>query len=156
MRKQIWFACLVCGGAVVPGFLIGGLAVILYKLMTIAALGSDPDFHLLRMLFGIETPGKILGWVVYSAFPAFIRGWVAGSIAALLTHYTYKGPRLDLAAFVTGGVFTGIAAMSELLSYVMYGPDLKMVLIVIEAVGLWVGFLSVIVNFSTPGSSSAI
>ena len=156
MRKQIWFACLVCGSAVVPGFLIGGLVVILYKLMTIAALGSDLDFHFLHMLFGIETPGKILGWVLYSAFPAFIRGWAAGSIAALLTHYAYKGPRLNLAAFVTGGVYTGIAAMSELLCYVMYGPDLKMVLIVIEAVGLWVGLRSVVDSFSTAGSSSAV
>jgi hypothetical protein len=93
MRKQIWFGCVVCVAAVVPGFLVGGLAAILYKWTTISWLGSEPDVYFMRTLFGIETPGKILGWVVYSAFPTFVRGAVAGAVAAFLTNYAYKGPR---------------------------------------------------------------
>jgi hypothetical protein len=153
MRKQNWFGCLICGAAVVPAFLIGGLAAVLYTWTMSAELGTDPDFYFMHTLFGIETPGKVLTWTIYSAFPAFIRGAVAGSIAAFSTHYAYKGPKLDLAVFVTGGLFTGVAAMSEFLSYVMHGPDLSMLLIVIEAVGLWVGLLSVANSYSTPESS---
>ena len=153
MRKQTWFGCLVCGATVVPGFLVGGQAAIFYNWTMSGELGSDPDFYFMRTLFGIETPGKVLAWIVFSAFPAFLRCAVAGSIAAALTHYAYKGPRLDLAVFMTGGLFTGVAAMTEFLSYVRHGPDLSMVIIVIEAVGFWVGLLAVANSYSTPESS---
>lgn len=143
MRKQLWFACVVCVAATVPGFLVGWLAAVLYSWQAISWLGNEPDFWFMRTLFGIEAPGKILGWLLISAFPEFIHAGVAGGIAVLLTQYAYKGPRLDLAAFVTGDLYTGIAVMAGFLSYVMHGPSLDMVLIVIEAVGLWAGLLSV-------------
>jgi hypothetical protein len=154
MRKQTWFACVVCVLALVPGIVAGGLAVILYKITTSAEVGSKPDFFLVGTLFGlfgIETPSKLFEWIFYSAVPAFLRGAVMGGTAVTITHYAYKGTRLDLAAFVTGGLYTGVAAVNEFLSYAMHGPNPDMISIVIEVVGLWVGLISVGEIFEKPG-----
>jgi hypothetical protein len=152
MRKQTWFACVVCVLALVPGFVAGGLAVILYKVIT-----SAEDFFLPGTLFapfGIETLRKLSVWIIYSAIPAFLRGAVTGGTAVTITHYAYKGTRLDLAVFVTGGLYTGVAAVNEFLSYAMHGPNPLMISIVIEVLGLWVGLISVGEIFEKAGGRS--
>jgi hypothetical protein len=132
MRKQTWFACMVCVLAVLPGFVVGGLAAIFYRAMMASEFGSEPDFYFMRALFGFEAPGKILEWVLFSAFPTFVRGAAAGGIAVILTYYAYKGTRQDLAIFVTGGLYTGVAAMGEFLSFAMHGPTVALINIPIE------------------------
>jgi hypothetical protein len=96
----------------------------------------------MRTLFGFEAPGKLLEWILYSAFPTFVRGAVAGLVALAVTHYAYKGTRQDLAIFVTGGLYTGVMVVSELLSYAMHGPSPAMINMVVEVIGLWVGLIS--------------
>lgn len=143
MRKQTWFGCVICVLSMIPGYLVGGLAAIIYRVTTGLEVGDDPDFYFMRTLFGIETPGKIVGWVFYSAFPAFVRGAAAGAVAMLITSYIYKGVRFDLAAFVTGGMLTGVGGVSIFISYMIHGLNPSMVTIVIENVGVWIGLLAI-------------
>jgi hypothetical protein len=41
MRKQLWLGCLVCVLAVLPGTLLGGLADILYRVVTEFEITAD-------------------------------------------------------------------------------------------------------------------
>jgi hypothetical protein len=56
---------------------------------------------------------------------------------------------------VTGGLYTGVAAVNEFLSYAMHGANPLMIGIVIEVVGLWVGLISVGEIFEKHGGRGA-
>jgi hypothetical protein len=144
MRKQTWFGCVVCVLSLIPGYLAGGLAALIFHVSTQFEVGSEPDFYFMRTLFGIEAPGKVVGWILYTAMTAFIRGVATGAVTVLITNYIYKGARIDLAAFVTAGILTGVAAISIFISYMTKGLNPSMLAIVIETVGIWVGFVSVV------------
>ena len=147
MRKQTWFGCVTCVGAVVLGYVAAFLPTSVWRLATIVLSGGEPG-----SFYTIRTPSTYfsLGWVLYLALPCFIRGAVAGSFAALLTQCAYKGPRLDLAAFVAGCVFSGTYVFGALLSYRMHGVSFDLVLGVVEAGALWAGLLLVAQSFSVP------
>jgi hypothetical protein len=150
MRKQTWFGCVTCVGAVVLGYVAAFLPTSVWRLATIVLSGGEPG-----SFYTIRTPSAYfsLGWVLYLALPCFIRGAVPGSFAALLTQCAYKGPRLDLAAFVAGCVYSGTYVFGAFFSYQLYGVSLDMVLGVVEAAALWVGLLSVAQSVSVPASS---
>jgi hypothetical protein len=97
----------------------------------------------LRTLFGLEAPGAIVKWIVFQAFPGVISGGVAGAIALKLTEIICKGARYEIAAYVTGALYTGLIVMLGILTLVVSGVDLENVsstaLNLCIVVGIWVG-----------------
>jgi hypothetical protein len=143
MRKQLWLACVVCAIGVLPGLVVGAVAAWVYRFVMQGVFGTDPDLYFMRTLFRFEAPGAIVGWIMYVAFPAFICGGVAGAIAVKLTAVICKGARYEIAAFVTGGLYTGLVIMLVGLTLVVFGinwdnaTDLARNVLVV--IGLWVG-----------------
>lgn len=143
MRKQLWVACVVCASGVLPGFIGGFVAGTIYRISAESLIGANPDFWFLRTLFGFEAPGAILKWIVFQAFPGVISGGVAGAIAVKLTEVICKGARYEIAAFVTGGIYTDLVIMLGTLTLAISGLDLENVSNTARnlclVIGIWVG-----------------
>ncbi|THD68431.1 MAG: hypothetical protein E7813_10400 [Bradyrhizobium sp.] len=105
MRQQTWFATVVCTIAVLPGFAVGALFKAFLYVFGGWAEGSD--FLYLRAIFGLETPGKIYGWIFTQALPDTVQAVLAGYIAVMITERICKGADNVLAVRITGGIYTG-------------------------------------------------
>ena len=104
MRKQTWFACVVCVVAVLPGYVVGTIAAILYRLINGEGVDSTPDFLMLRTFFGVETPGQIVHWIWFYGLPLTIQGAVAGGIALFITEKVCNDANYEIAAYVAGAI----------------------------------------------------
>ena len=70
IRTQTWFATLVCGLVLIPGFVFG-------------ALGADL-IQAFRMHFGLVEstgPGSIGNWILFRFLPLAAQGALTGAIA---------------------------------------------------------------------------
>jgi hypothetical protein len=144
MLRQTWFACIICVLGVLPGLIAGALAGILYRAFNASYLGGEPDFFMLRTLFGIEAPSKFVGWLFNGAFPAAIHGGFAGAVAMWLTGIICKGARYDTAAWVTGGLYSGVVIVIVILSLIIQGPNVGAVEFICQLIGLWLGLTMVL------------
>ena len=154
MRKQLWLACVVCALGVLPGFIAGAVAGTIYRFSAASMIGAEPDFYFVRTLFGFEAPGAILKWIVFEAFPAAISGGVAGAIAVKLTEVICKGARYEIAAYVTGGLYTGLVIMLGGLTLAISGVDLENVSSTARnlclVIGLWLGLFMMLEALPSP------
>jgi hypothetical protein len=152
MRRQAWFAIIICILALVPGLIAGAVAAYIYRLTTAWHIGYDPDWMMLRTIFGIEWPGMIVQWIFFSAFPSFVHGLVAGGVATWITAYVCKGAPFETAAYSTGTLVTGLFGVSVILVFVIGGPiPPSIVEATIQIVGMWAGLITALGSVpSTP------
>src|ERR1700747_2401651 len=137
MRQQTWFATVVCTIAVLPGFIVGGLAKALLYIFGGWADGADLLY--LHALFGIETPGKIYEWVFVQALPNFIQAVTAGFVAVWLMEKIATGATYNLAPTITGALYTGFLICLLVISLPKLGVTSEMLLSTVQCVGLWAG-----------------
>ncbi len=154
MRKQAWFICIIAIAAVIPGMLLGGIAAIIYRLMTGYEIGRHPDFFLMRTLFGIDTPGQIVEWIFFSAFPLTIHGIVAGAFAMFVASLVSQHPNHALVAGVTGGIYTGIMIVAYVFTLVVRGFDQQILESACQVIGLWIGLFFVAEALPAPRQSA--
>jgi|tagenome__1003787_1003787.scaffolds.fasta_scaffold20956567_2 hypothetical protein len=152
MRKQIWFGILVCVLSIIPGFAIGGIAALIYKFFTGYQVGFEPDFFGMRTFFGIETPGAIIQWLFFSAFPAGVQGGVAGAIGMFITSKVYKGPNIEIAAYTAGALYTGALLVLLLLAVAVNGWKLLYIEAVVQLIGLWAGLVVSLESVKRPNA----
>jgi hypothetical protein len=155
VQKQLWLACVVCAISVVlPGFIGGFVAGTIYKVSAESMIGADPDFAFLRTLFGFAAPGAIVKWIVFEAFPGIISGAVAGAIAVKLTEVICRGARYEIAAYVTGGIYTGLVIMLGILTLIISGVDLENVSSTARnlclVIGIWLGLFMMLEALPSP------
>jgi hypothetical protein len=105
---------------------------------------------MLRTLFGIETPSKIVGWLFNGAFPAVIHGVAAGGVAMWFTGKICKGARYEIAALITGALYTGMLILVVILSLTIEGPTVHAAEAVCQVVGLWFGLFMVLETLPRP------
>lgn len=145
MRQQTWFACIACVLAVMPAILVGGVAVLIFQ--SISSWHADPnsDFLYLRTLFGIEAPGVIINYIFFRLIPVGMQGAIAGSLAIWMTAKVYKGPKIDIAAYVTGALYTGVTIALTVVAFILKSSIEATVTAIEQAcqlVGLWGGLLA--------------
>ncbi len=141
MRRRTWFAIVICVIGVVPGLFVGAFAAYAYR----SLIGYGPDDHLdmptLRATFGAATPGLILQWIYSEAIPALLHGGLSGAFAVLATRWIYRGARCDLAAYVTGALYSGLVLILLVWVVGMLGLTKDAVGSVVQIAGLWIGLL---------------
>lgn len=148
MRKQTWFAIVVCVLGIVPGFIGGALLSVLYKAWIMSDWGYNPDVLWLRTLFGFEAPGQVLRWLLFSAIPEWVHGVAAGLIAVWITWAAYTGSRLELAAYVTAALFGGALITLLAIALIMMGPTMAELDSTIQIVGLALGLAMGVHHFA--------
>jgi hypothetical protein len=143
MRKQAWLAIIICILGLVPGLLFGAVAAYLYRLSTAWHVGYNPDFMMLRTIFGIEWPGMILQWILFQGIPSGVHGFVAGAMAVFITSTICKGAPIDLAAYATGTLVTGVFLVFLFLGWMSHATimDVTLAEAVLQIVGLWCGLI---------------
>jgi hypothetical protein len=145
MAKSTWVAVIVCVIAViVPGLIVG--AAVSYVFRMSLALVSAPDPLSLHFLFGIDTISKILSWIFYVGVSSAVHGGIAGAVAVGLTRLICRGANIAKAAFITGGLYTGLIALAFLVTLFTSNFTSDAVASVFQLVGLWVGLISVAVT----------
>lgn len=156
MRQQTWFATIVCAIAVIPSFFVGAIAKIV--MLVFGGWGEDSDFLYLHALFGFEKPGMIYDWVFLHAVPSFMQAGVAGFCAVWAMERIAKGANHNLAAMITGGLYTGIVISLFLLTLAaagLNGVNSDVLLSIVQCVGLWVGLEGAAAALPTPRSALA-
>lgn len=142
MRQKLWFACVACALAVLPGLVVGAVASLIVGFFNMLQFSPDTDFLYLKTLFGIEAPGVLINWVLFRLFPIAVQGGIAGAFAVWLTAKVYLGERLDFAAYMTGALYTGIVIALTIVLLVVR-PWIEATLgaadEVSRLVGLWIG-----------------
>jgi len=88
-------------------------------------------------------------WIVFVAFPSVISGGVAGAVAMMITRLTYKGSRYEIAAFVTGGLYTGIVIAIGSLSLAVVGLNMQIAKWLCQVIGIWIGLFLVLEQLPT-------
>jgi hypothetical protein len=86
-----------------------------------------------------------------------VTGGVAGAIAVKLTEVICRGARYEVAAFVTGGIYTGLVIMLGILSLAVVGlqdvGDLARALCAV--IGLWLGLFMMLEALSSASPVTA-
>jgi hypothetical protein len=154
MRQQTWFAAIVCTIAVLPGFIVGALFKAFLYIFGGWAEGSD--FLYLRILFGIETPGKIYEWVFAQAIPNFMQAVIAGFVAVWLMEKIAKGAHHSLAATIAGALYTGFLICLLVIVLPKLGVTSEMLVSTVQCVGLWIGLGSAAAALPAPRSAAAV
>jgi hypothetical protein len=154
MRQQTWFAVVICVLSVIPGTIAGAGLAYIYRISAYVMVGDAPDFFWSRVLFGLEAPGQLYRWVLFSGFPVFVHGVLTGLIAILSTNFFCKGANLRIAAVFAGALYTGLSVGVIVISLVFIimrrGTALSeytdladsLAVSVILLAGLWVGLLT--------------
>lgn len=142
MRKQTWFAIIICMVVIVPAFFAGALVSTICRIIVTSQIGPDPDLLFLRTLFGIETPGVVSRWIITVGFPAIIQGIVAGWLAALAANFVCPEANIATAAYSTGALYTVLALIPMILEKTGVRLDSSDFLAIVQMMGIWAGLVS--------------
>jgi hypothetical protein len=146
MRKQTWFAVVVCIILTLPGVALGGVVTLLYKALIASQIGAEPDPVFLRTVFGIQTPGLIMKWIAFNAMGSYIHGAVAGTCTVYATAWICKGANIEPAAYSTGGFYTAVVLLIFAIGISVDGFDMRVVEGALQLAGLWTGLFSAAVH----------
>lgn len=146
MRRQTWFTCIICVLGTLPGFIIGGIFKIFFGVFGGWAEAENSDFLFLHALFGIDAPGQLYSWIFARAIPAAFQSAVAGFVAIYATEKICRGAKIELAAHITGALYTGALIAGVILELMMHGPVSEMLLAAVQAAGLWIGLSSAVAS----------
>ena len=150
MRKQTWLAILVSIFGLIPGMIVGALLAYLYRVSVGWQIGYDPDWMMLRTLFGIEWPAHLTKWIAFVALPAGVHGGFAGAVAVLITAAVCKGAAIDTAAYATGTLITGLFMTFSAIAFAAGVLPESTAEATVQIVGLWFGLLSPLSNIPKP------
>jgi hypothetical protein len=114
MRKQTWFAVIVCVVLMVPSFFVGALVKIIYHAVVLYFTGPDPDPFHIHAWFGVDAVRTSWRWMYRDVMPNVLQGLFAGVVAFELTGYICRGARLIKAGLITGLIYTAFVAVSAI------------------------------------------
>jgi hypothetical protein len=139
LREQTWFACTIAIISVVPGFIVGAFAAIVYRALLESFYGPfDP--LALNALFGISFLSTIGGFFFSSLFPWTVHGVVTGLIAMWITQKVCPKADLRIAAYVTGAAYTGVMITLGMLVFLVAGFSKDQPHAACQVLGLWIAF----------------
>jgi hypothetical protein len=136
LREQTWFACTIAIISVVPGFIIGAFAAIVYRALAESFYGPFDPFAL-NWLFGISFFSTIGGFFFSSLFPWTVHGVVTGLIAMWVTQRACPKADLKVAAYVTGAAYTGVMITLGMLVFLVAGLSNDLPHAACQVLGLW-------------------
>jgi hypothetical protein len=113
------------------------------------------DFLYLHALFGIETPGMLYEWIFAHAIPSLLQAIIGGFVAVWIMEKIAKGANYNLAATVTGALYTGFLICLVALTVVKTGVTSDMLLSILQGVGLWIGLGSAAASLPAPRGNTA-
>jgi hypothetical protein len=134
----------VCSLLVIPGFIVGGLIAGLVNLLNVFQVGSNPDVLFLRTLFGIEAPGELLKWIFFTAVPAVLQGGITGVAAIYITAKVYTGRKLEIIAYTTAALYTGVFIVALAIAIINAGFKVSYIQVALQLFGIWVGLLGML------------
>ena len=141
MRKQTWFAVIVCIVLMVPSFFVGAIVKIIYHAVVFYLTGPDPDpFHMHSWL-GVDAVRIVWRWMYRDVMPNLLQGLFAGVLAFELTSYVCRGAGLIKAAFIAGLVYTMLVAFSLIVFLPQAALARDALLSVYQLIGIWCGLL---------------
>lgn len=139
-----WLAAFGCTILVLPSFLLGGVVSYIYRAFIVHEVGQDPDYFLLRTLFGFELPARLVQWFLFSALPGFVQGAIAGALAIFLTRLFAQPTNIRYAAYFTGIFYSIILLLLVIMSLATIGVTANGVAASVQLAGLWVGLLTLV------------
>jgi hypothetical protein len=141
MRRQTWFAVIVCIVLMVPSLFIGAVVKIIYHAVVLYFTGPDPDPFHMHSWFGVDAVRAVWSWMYRDVMPNLLQGLFAGVLAFELTSYVCKGARIIKAGFITGLVYTALVTLSVVVFLPQAAFARDALLSVYQLIGVWCGLL---------------